>query len=121
MAMKKTAFILLLTISLFSCKKGIPNVSDIKVEIQLKRFDRDFFALDTNNVWPGLTELNKKYPSITGIFLQNILGLDSSSAVYGIKNFVRLSKNLYDTVNIVPLPDRWMRWRNLKPGLLPIF
>ena len=55
--MKKTAFILLLTISLFSCKKkkGIPNVSDIKVEIQLKRFDRDFFALDTNNVWPGLT------------------------------------------------------------------
>ena len=101
--MKKTAFILLLTISLFSCKKkkGIPNVSDIKVEIQLKRFDRDFFALDTNNVWPGLTELNKKYPSITGIFLQNILGLDSSSAVYGIKNFVRLSKNLYDTVNIV--------------------
>ena len=101
--MKKTAFILLLTISLFSCKKkkGISNVSDIKVEIQLKRFDRDFFALDTNNVWPGLTELNKKYPSITGIFLQNILGLDSSSAVYGIKNFVRLSKNLYDTVNIV--------------------
>ena len=75
--MKKTAFILLLTISLFSCKKkkGIPNVSDIKVEIQLKRFDRDFFALDTNNVWPGLTELNKKYPSITGIFLQNILAV----------------------------------------------
>lgn len=49
--------------------------------------------------WPYRTQ--QKYPSITGIFLQNILGLDSSSAVYGIKNFVRLSKNLYDTVNIV--------------------
>jgi len=101
--MKKTVSIILLCVALFACKnkKGIPDVSNIKVDIKLERFDRDFFAIDTNNVWPSVTALNKKYPSITGIFLQNILGLDSASAPTGIKNFIRLSGKLYDTVNTV--------------------
>ncbi|MEI2738895.1 MAG: hypothetical protein V9F01_08925 [Chitinophagaceae bacterium] len=101
--MKKTAFALLLTVCLFACKKkkGIPDVSDIKVDIKLERFDREFFAIDTNDIWAGLTKLNKKYPLITGIFLQNILGLDSASALPGVKRFISLSGNLYDTVNTV--------------------
>lgn len=101
--MKKNGFILLITLSLFACKKkkGIPDVSNIPLYIKIERFDRDFFAIDTNNVWRGLTELNKKYPSLTGIFLQKVLGLDSTLAVQGVKNFISLSGNLYDTVNIV--------------------
>ncbi len=101
--MKKITLVLFLTVSLFACKKkkGIPDVSDIKVDIKLERFDRDFFAIDTNNVWPGLTELNKKYPTLTGIFLQNILGLDSISSTTGVKRFISLSGGLYDTVNTV--------------------
>ena len=101
--MKKTSLVLLLAVSLFACKKkkGIPDVSDIKVDIKLERFDRDFFAIDSNNVWPGLTQLNKKYPSLTDIFLQNILGLDSASAASGVKRFISMSGGLYDTVNTV--------------------
>ena len=101
--MKKIGLILLLSLFLFSCKKkkGIPDVSEVKVDIKLERFDQDFFAIDTNNVWPGITKLNKKYPSVTGIFLQNVLGLDSASAITGVRNFIRLSGNLYDTVNTV--------------------
>lgn len=101
--MKKISLVLLLAVSLIACKKkkGIPDVSDIKVDIQLQRFDRDFFAIDTNNVWQGLTKLNKKYPTLTGIFLQNILGLDSTSATTGVKSFISLSGELYDTVNTV--------------------
>jgi hypothetical protein len=101
--MKKTCLLILLTICLFACKKkkGIPDVSAIKVDIKLERFDREFFAIDTNNIWQGLKTLNKKYPDITGIFLQNILGLDSASAVPGIKKFISLSGGLYDTVNTV--------------------
>ncbi|MEO7984458.1 MAG: hypothetical protein ABI688_10290 [Bacteroidota bacterium] len=103
MTMKKFFIILFLSLSLFACKKkkGIPDVSDIKVDLQLQRFDRDFFAIDTNNIMPGLQELNKKYPSVTGIFLQNILGLDSGSAIAGVKNFIRLSDSLRDRVNTV--------------------
>ena len=101
--MKKIGFGLLLAVSLFACKKkkGIPDVSGIKVDIKLERFDRDFFAIDTNNFWPSLTNLNKKYPSLTGIFLQDILGLDSGSAVTGVKSFLSLSGKLKDTVNDV--------------------
>jgi len=101
--MKKITVILVLSVSLFACKKkkGIPDVSDVKVDIKLERFDRDFFAIDSNNVWPGLAELNKKYPSLTDIFLQNILGLDSASAALGVKRFLSLSGGLYDTVNTV--------------------
>jgi hypothetical protein len=101
--MKKIVFSLLLSLCLFACKKkkGIPDVSDIKVDIRLERFDRDFFTIDTNNVLQGLNNINSKYPSLTGIFLQNILALDSASVVSGVKHFINLSGNLYDTVNTV--------------------
>ena len=101
--MKKIVFSLLFSLSLIACKKkkGIPDVSDIKVDIRLERFDRDFFTIDTNNVMQGLNNINSKYPTLTGIFLQNILALDSASVVSGVKGFISLSGNLYDTVNIV--------------------
>lgn len=101
--MKKINLVLLLAIFLFACKKkkGIPDVSDIKVDIKLERFDRDFFAIDSNNVLPGLNELNKKYPVLTTLFLQNILGLDSASTLPGVKHFISLSGGLFDTVNTV--------------------
>jgi hypothetical protein len=101
--MKKTSLILLLSLSLFACKKkkGIPDVSDIPVDIKVERFDRDFFAIDTNNVLQGLNNLNQKYPTLTGIFLQNVLGLDSASTISGVKSFISLSGNLFDTVNTV--------------------
>ncbi|HEV7781899.1 MAG TPA: hypothetical protein VGO58_11580 [Chitinophagaceae bacterium] len=101
--MKKTALVLLLSVALFSCKKkkNTPKVDDIQVNIQLERFDRDFFALDTNNLLAGLTELNKKHPGLTSIFLRDILGLDSALMLTGVKNFLHLSGGLYDTVNTV--------------------
>lgn len=102
--MKKTILALFVTISLFACnnnKKNIPDVSDIKVDIKLERFDREFFSIDSNNVLPGLNKLNEKYPALTNIFLQNILGLDSSSTLAGVKRFINLSDGLYDTVNTV--------------------
>lgn len=101
--MKKITLVLFLAVSLFACKKkkGIPDVSGIKVDIKFERFDRDFFSIDSNNILPGLNELNKKYPVLTSVFLQNILGLDSTSTLSGVKHFISLSGNLFDTVNTV--------------------
>lgn len=101
--MKKTGLILLLAVSLFACKKkkGIPDVSDIKVDINIERFDQDFFAIDSNNVSAGFVKLNEKYPELAVIYAQDILGLDSTSLVPGIKHFLSLSNKLYDTVNTV--------------------
>ncbi|MEQ1678158.1 MAG: hypothetical protein ABL876_15740 [Chitinophagaceae bacterium] len=99
----KKIITLLFCISFFACnnKKGIPDVSGIAVEVKLDRFDRDFFAIDSNNVLPGLNQLNVKYPSLTPIFLESVLGLDSASTLPGVKRFISLSGGLYDTVNTV--------------------
>lgn len=101
--MKKILFVLSLGLFLFSCKsdKKIPDVSKINVDLQLDRFDRDFFAIDTNNVLAGLNNLIQKYPGTTPIFLQYILGLDSAATIPGVKNFISLSDKLYDTINTV--------------------
>jgi hypothetical protein len=102
--MKKASLFLLLAMSLLACndsKKNTPDVSGIKADITVQRFDQDFFALDTNNLWSSLTELNQKYPEITPLFLANILGVDSSNAESGIRNFIQLSTPIRDTVNDV--------------------
>ena len=104
MTMRKILGISLIALLATGCgrkEKGAPDISGVKVDVKLGRFDRDFFALDTSNFWPSLRALNKKYPEITGIFIQNVLGLDSSSSEAGIKHFIKLSQNLHDTVNAV--------------------
>ena len=65
----------------FSCKNGknIPDVSGIKVNLESRRFEQDFFAIDTNNVAASLQQVLKKYPRFTPEFVANILGLDMDS------------------------------------------
>jgi hypothetical protein len=97
-------FAALLFISFFTgCnnKSTAPDVSDVNIQLKFNRFDRDFFALDTNTLQQSLSELYNKYPVLTPIFIQNILGLDSASTIPGIMRFLNLSDRLYDTVNAV--------------------
>jgi len=103
LTMKKTGFLILLISLLAACndKKDFPDVSGIKVDIKLERFERDFFAIDTNNVLPGLNRLNEKYPVLIPIFLQEILGLDSAGVVPGVKRFLSLTRPIYDTALMV--------------------
>lgn len=100
--MKKIT-IFLLCVSFFACnnKKGIPDVSGIAVEVKLERFDQEFFTIDSNDVLPGLSQLHAKYPVLTPLFLESVLGLDSASTLPGVKRFISLSGGLYDTVSTV--------------------
>ncbi len=101
--MNKTGIFLAFGILLSACnnKKQIPDVSAIKVDIRLERFDKDLFAIDSDHVLPALNQLDQKYPILTSIFLRNILGLDSISTLPGVKRFLHLSQGLYDTVKNV--------------------
>ena len=59
--MKRTGLVLLIIAGLFSCKdKNVPNVSNIKVDLTVKRFEQDFFAIDTNQIMPSLEKLGPK-------------------------------------------------------------
>ncbi|HMU45477.1 MAG TPA: hypothetical protein PKC72_03865 [Chitinophagaceae bacterium] len=101
--MKKFIGFFLALSLILSCnnKKNIPDVSDIKADFEWIRFDKEFFAIDSDNVIPGLNQLQQKHPMLTGIFLQSILGLDSASVVPGVRQFLSLSNRLYDTINTV--------------------
>ncbi len=61
----------------FSCGRNAekaPDVSDIEVEVKIKRFEKDLFAIDTNAVKTGLAALETSYPEFSEIFFMEILG-----------------------------------------------
>ena len=99
----KNTFVFFFLLVLFSCnnKSKGPDISKVRVDLKLQRFDRDFFSIDSNNVQQGLGQVYSKYPVLTPIFIQNVLGLDSASVLPGVKQFLGMSGRLYDTVNTV--------------------
>ena len=111
--MKQTGLVLLIVAALFSCKdKNVPDVSNIKVELTVKLFEQDFFAIDTNRVMAALNQLGQKYPLFLGDYLFNILELpgisDTSTREQAlIKKFISDYKTVKDTADQV--------FRNFKP------
>lgn len=73
-----------------------PDVSKIKVDIPVERFDKDVFALDTTSISQGLRNLQMKYPSLYSIFINNILGLDDSNRDMGVVRFIGQNKLIAD-------------------------
>ena len=65
------AFFIGIAFLLFSCKTGddTPDVSHIKVDLQVQRFEKDFFSADTNNVDAAMEQLHRQYP----VFLQDFV------------------------------------------------
>ncbi|MCW3118361.1 MAG: hypothetical protein JWM28_2443 [Chitinophagaceae bacterium] len=115
----KRIFLLVIwiTIIFVSCKakKGVPDVSGIKVDLPVQRFDKDFFAIDSNAMTTVLPLLQNKYPEFLPIFINNILGLgplrpDNAAAYEGAKHFLHLTKPIYDSVAAVfPTADGMQR------------
>ncbi|HSN07843.1 MAG TPA: hypothetical protein VLS85_02340 [Hanamia sp.] len=79
--MRRLLIPLLAAIMLVSCNsnKNIPDVSSIKVNLQTKRFEKDFFAIDTTKVAESMKSILQKYPDFLPLFTANILGLDLDS------------------------------------------
>ncbi|HHJ51439.1 MAG TPA: hypothetical protein ENJ88_11130 [Phaeodactylibacter sp.] len=104
-----------LMVTLQACQpdkgKHIPDVSDIPMEVHIRRFDRDLFNIDTNDIENGLKRLQQSYPKFSELFFNQILGAtDPRYAPEGpipfIKGFITHEslRKLYDTVQIV-FPD----------------
>ena len=94
-------FIICLSAFLFSCGGNkTPDVSAIKVNLQTQRFEKDFFAIDTNNVTASLDKLQEKYPTFNKTFLLQILGIDprwsnDTLATY-VKDYLSYSTSVYN-------------------------
>jgi hypothetical protein len=102
--MKNWFFLLATALILASCNDNKdPDVSDVKVDLQVQRFEQDFFAIDTNNVVASLDKLQHKYPSFLNDFLVNILGMSiaggDTSAVMVVKRFIADYRSIKDSVD----------------------
>jgi len=109
MGLKRVFFLAALSV-LFACKQGskTPDVSNIKVNLQVIRFEQAFFSIDTNQIDEALTKLNNDYPGITKDYLFNILGTTPDSASKDIRLFQNTYRRLFDSskqlfANIKPL------------------
>jgi len=52
-----------------------PDVSRIKIDVKLDRFEKSFFQVDSNNVAPGLMNVAAGFQDFYPDFMQNILGV----------------------------------------------
>jgi len=99
MAMRCFLVCLPFSFLLFACNNrgNIPDVSRIKVNLEVQRFENDFFSIDTNTVSRGLQSLYQKYPSFTPVFFGGVLGLPDSAAIIQneARRFISLNRPIY--------------------------
>lgn len=88
---KRLPVLLCFVFMFFSCNdNNIPDVSGIKIELTVQRFERDFFSADTNNILNKLQQLKGKYPVFINDFTQQILGFDNTTPPDSLAKYVSL-------------------------------
>lgn len=76
----KKLFYSLLSLATVSCNNNSgPDVSKVPVDIKIDRFEQAFFKTDSNNVMPGLRDVQKQFPYFIDDFTENILGAGTIS------------------------------------------
>lgn len=92
--MKNILVLFVLLTILYSCNEdSSPDVSGIEYDLQVKRFEQDFFSIDTNNIIDSYKKLEAQYPNFLNDFNTNILGIppihDSNPDVaIAVKKFI---------------------------------
>lgn len=81
-------FIFLALLALGGCHSvpKAPDVSDIPMTVNIRRFDREFAMLDTTMMQASLRKLDIRYPSFLPVYLEDIMNFGpfpDSSAAFG--------------------------------------
>jgi hypothetical protein len=91
-------------LALYSCKSSgekQPDISGVKAEARLLRFDEDFFAMDSSNIAVRLPQLQSKYGKVLEYFQFKTFMADQmqrgGNAVDVTADFLRRYRSLYDT------------------------
>lgn len=106
----KKSFFAVISIFFICChnNNNIPDVSGIHIDVHVKRFEKDFFALDTNHLYEGLQKLQSAYPDFSNDFIDRILGLNTYGLMHSdvgqataLKSFLKDYRPLKDSVDRV--------------------
>lgn len=95
--MKSTFLACLLLFGAMACNdnQSAPDVSKIKLPLQVAHFEDDFFRIDTLQLEPSLAALEKKHPGFTTDFLTNVLVLMPATEANDLKSFYSAYLPLY--------------------------
>ncbi len=80
--------LLLLVSSCSDAGKG-PDVSGIKINLAVQRFEKDFFAADTTRLDAELERLNQAYPGFLPNFMVRILNADTRWPKDSVTSYVK--------------------------------
>jgi len=112
-------FICLIVFSFFLTQcisdKNTPEVGDIQVDVQIKRFEQDLFALEASSDLPfdaQIAQLELKYPRFFEVFKEIIKSpyeIDTSIA-RRVKGFIEFEsvRQLYDTTQVLYNDISWI-------------
>jgi hypothetical protein len=104
--MQKLVFIIFISTIILACKNGkkLPNVSNIKVNATIHRFDEAFFD-EKISIAQKLPKLQKEYGRILDYFMFNAtitdrvqMGMNMDAV---IEEFTKIHKPLYDTAQLM--------------------
>ncbi|GAA4322090.1 hypothetical protein [Flaviaesturariibacter amylovorans] len=102
-----------ITVLLVACGGGRkkPDVSNIKVDLQLERFEQAFFRIDSNNIAAGLAGLRNAHPAFYGAFFNNIVGINpnDSSGQQLIRYMLRDYAPVHDSIRQKYPKLDWLR------------
>jgi hypothetical protein len=111
-AMKKWGLLCLFAFCLVACKDhaDVPDVSAIRVTVEVRRFEKDLFSIDTLQMENSMNRLQQKYPDFLPGFLVKILGINPADpgSTDALRSFIRSYQPVYDTALQVAddaLPD----------------
>src|SRR5689334_21264824 len=102
-------------------KNSRPDVSGIKMDISIQRFDRDFFSMDTTHIDQSLKALYRKYPSFLGLYMEflspvNYIVQQGRSYTNATLEYLRYVRPLYDTAQ-AHYPDLDRQEKDLEKSL----
>jgi hypothetical protein len=104
--MKQVSVILLLFAIFISCNTGPkkPDISNIKVDLDVRRFEKDFFGADTMNLDASLEKIEKSYPFFFNDYVEKIIGLDRSDSTTfkpGVLRFIKDYSPVFDSTKTI--------------------
>ena len=113
--MKNFLIVFFIAVLLAACSndENAPDVSNIKVDVPIERFDQSFFSLDTNNLSAGLIKLKNDYPHFYPDFMNEILGVSGSdtnkNTIDVCKYFISGYAQVYSDLNKKYSDPAWLK------------
>lgn len=79
-------------------EKNKPDVSGIKVDWKLERFEQRFFKIDTNNISAGISQMQQQFPGFFPFYIEQILRVPMQQAAPVVTQIISSYAPINDSI-----------------------